>query len=383
MAAASSCLGDAAPILKHATCVLALLPVLVGAAASAETPTELLQKGIAALGGGQIEASVQLLEQARAATSDRKLLGQIHLYLGLNHVAAGATAKARAALATALGHDSSLRLDPQRFKPEFVLLFEEVRRGLSGELTVGTEGPPARVLVDGEERGRAPFTGQLSVGDHTVEVVSADGLSTYRARVKIGPGAPVRLVARLERKTSPLSVATSPPGAEVLLDGGGLGVTPLRTSVEAGDHLLTLRRAGYREETLRVTVGLRGQHVWRALEPRAERRGLLAGRRWTWIAAAAGLAALGVGVGVGVAADHDYDGWVSHCLAGYGPGCVEARDTVRRKDAAANAMFGVAGALAVTSVVLYFIEGRARAKEHDRRLRPIVGAAGAGLRVGF
>jgi hypothetical protein len=60
----------------------------------------------------------------------------------------------------------------------------------------------------------------------------------------------------LEGRTATLMIQTNPPGAEVLLDGEVLGVTPLDkpTLMNAGDHSVEVRKAGFRTRLLRRTL---------------------------------------------------------------------------------------------------------------------------------
>jgi|GEM_PF-4251427 len=82
----------------------------------------------------------------------------------------------------------------------------------------------------------------------------------------------------------------------------------------------------------------------------------LMGRRWTWVAAAGGLVTGIIGMGLGIAAHVDYgtykdSGTPSSQYA-------ELESGVSGKATGANVMFVVAGALAVTTAILYFVGGR-------------------------
>jgi len=68
-------------------------------------------------------------------------------------------------------------------------------------------------------------------------------------------------------ETTPVSIATRPPGASVFLNDEFLGATPGRFPVpRAGKHLLTLRRSGYAPRT-RVLDGARPGTLNEVLEP--------------------------------------------------------------------------------------------------------------------
>jgi tetratricopeptide (TPR) repeat protein len=114
-------------------------------------------------------------------------------------------------------------------------------------------------------------------------------------------------------------------------------------------------------------------------------------RFYTWIAAG-GAAALALsGLVVGLNAQSKYDELKDRCA----PGCTDSEvDSVKTRALVADVLFGVAGAAAVTAVVLFFLEGRAdRAATEEgtqdssvsRRLRiaPVAGAGTYGLSAGL
>jgi hypothetical protein len=110
-------------------------------------------------------------------------------------------------------------------------------------------------------------------------------------------------------------------------------------------------------------------------------------RLWTWVAAGSAVAVAAAGLGLGLSARSDYS---SACdLLEGAPECSARRDLkqesdrhrfeilhdqVGQKSLAANVCWGVAGALAVTAVVLYFVEGRVRRGESPGKK--------VGLRIG-
>jgi hypothetical protein len=93
------------------------------------------------------------------------------------------------------------------------------------------------------------------------------------------------------------------------------------------------------------------------------RRTLFGDRLWTWVTAGVALAALGTGIGLGVSSNSDFASWEDNCWNNSHPDCDDVADRVQTKDQVANVMFGVAAAMAVSSVVLFFVEGRDNAGE--------------------
>jgi hypothetical protein len=376
-------------------CAAFALILLAPAAALGEDASALLDKGIASFGQGQLEASRQALEQARAATKDAKILAKIQLYLGLNAAVEGQTSKAREAFTAALRHDPTLLMDATSFKPDLVALFESVRKQTPGELRISLGAPGATVWINGKTQGSLPLALKLPVGKHTVEVRSADGLASFRSEVVVLAGLPTQVAARLVPKQGKLRIRTSPGGAEVLLDGEAVGRTPLDRQVTAGKHVVAVQVDGHAPVMKRIEVKP-GEDTRLALNltplapgpAAAEEPNFFTRRLWTWVAAGTALAALGAGIGVGVSANADFDEYELSCNEAHAY-CNELGDRVDTKDRVANAMFGVAGAAAAAAVVLYFVEGRTLATGQEKRasgasrVRALVGPTGGALKVTF
>lgn len=265
----------------------------------------------------EFEDAIRLLTRARAMTRDPGLLGKIYLQLGINHAVLGESQKAQASFRLALTHDPALELNPGQIKKSTVALLGQVRRGMSGRLMV-TANQAAVVTVDGRRQGSTPHTGRLPVGRHRVEV-RRDAQRLVRV-----------VIIRLDRLSR----------------------------VAARFKVVAARRA--------LPAGKK---------PRR-------GRIWTWVAAGAAVTALGVGIGFGLAADSSYD--ELEALVAGSRRDLEARqklvDSVESRALTANIIFGVAGAMAVTSVVLLFLEGRSSSSERrgSKRGLQLVPLAGAG-----
>ena len=74
--------------------------------------------------------------------------------------------------------------------------------------------------------------------------------------MQVRAGQTTRLSPRLVRevRTGTLSVDSSPQGAEVFVDGGRVGRTPVRLALDEGAHDVELRLAGYEPYRARVQV---------------------------------------------------------------------------------------------------------------------------------
>ncbi len=113
----------------------------------------------------------------------------------------------------------------------------------------------AQVVVDGRAAGATPLEDlALSAGDHTVEVRAPLHLP-YSTEIRVQPGdPPLALEAGLVPNWAPLTIASSPTGAEILLDRSLVGKTPATLEVEAGARTLVLRRSGSKSVTRTVQV---------------------------------------------------------------------------------------------------------------------------------
>jgi hypothetical protein len=123
-------------------------------------------------------------------------------------------------------------------------------------LTVTTEG--ADVQVDGASVGASPLPGPLTlpVGVHALKVTK-DGYAEYLDTVKIGTNETSTVEVDLLPFKAVLSLASSPPGVDVQIDGQLVGQTPLKHEVDAGEHVIRMGLDGYHdaEKALRVEAG--------------------------------------------------------------------------------------------------------------------------------
>ena len=132
-----------------------------------------------------------------------------------------------------------------------------------GSLYLTSNPSGAQVYVDSTYRGSTPTTvGTLSEGTHTVQL-RLSGYSDFSQTVTIYGGQTTTLNANLVQPTptpsvGSLSIASSPPAAEVYLDNVFQGYTPLTlNNIPPGLHAITLRLAGYQDwqENVQVSGG--------------------------------------------------------------------------------------------------------------------------------
>jgi hypothetical protein len=198
-------------------------------------------------------------------------------------------------------------------------------------------------------------------------------------------------VAELKTKVGSLLIECATAGAEIGVDGKPVGLTPLANSVRVtpGNHQVTAKhstgslamedvnvRAGTVETVvlrLRAVVepvavaptpapaiDLQARPAPSALPAEAD-QGWWLGRKWTWVAAGSTVVFTGVAAIFGARMQSRFDSLHSSC------GSASQRtiacnksdiDSVTTLKNTANIFWGLAGAAAVTTGILFFVEGR-------------------------
>ena len=125
----------------------------------------------------------------------------------------------------------------------------------TGTLSVTTNPVGLDVIIDGQARGRTPFSGALSPGSH--QLVIARGDDRRSIPVTITAGSQVsQFVELAESKPShgQLQVRSDPAGANVSVDGQRRGIAPVTLDdLAPGVHTVTLDSA-IGTVTQRVTI---------------------------------------------------------------------------------------------------------------------------------
>ena len=121
-----------------------------------------------------------------------------------------------------------------------------------GQIAIDSTPQGAQVQLDGKTDPTwvTPFTlSGLNAGQHTV-TVSKPGYSSDTRTVAIASGNKSFLVTHLTQLMATLSVNSTPAGANVYIDGRDTGkLTPAQVSVDKGQHVVLVRKAGYIDET--------------------------------------------------------------------------------------------------------------------------------------
>ena len=211
----------------------------------------------------------------------------------------------------------------------------EARLGAMGvqQLIVLTDPTGAEVQVDGQARGRTPFSATLPLGTHQV-LVGLANYETLRREVVLTPDRAIQLdfaLSRVEPKPEETREAAPPPSA------------PAAPAASALPPALAPAPAAAQAPLVPT-------------EPEA-RKPTEHHRVFTWVAAGAAVVAAGAGVYYGVEARN-----ASNDLRAMAtPNGARAQDlanSATSRARTANILYGVAGAACAAGVTLYFLEGR-------------------------
>jgi serine/threonine protein kinase len=129
---------------------------------------------------------------------------------------------------------------------------------IPGQALIDSTPQGAQFQVDGKSDPSwvTPFTvANLGPGKHVVSVSKAGYTSDTRS-VDVAAASRSSLVVHLAPINALMVVNSTPPGAEVIVDGKSTGrVTPAQFAVEKGKHTVLLRKQGYLEETVTADLG--------------------------------------------------------------------------------------------------------------------------------
>ena len=180
------------------------------------------------------------------------------------------------------------------------------RAARTGQLVILSQQQGAQVFVDEQNVGTLPIEPQsLAPGDHTVRVTQP-GFTDFTDVVTITVGEQSSVEVELIAISAVLHIETTPPGAQVFIDGRFVGAAPGDFDLGDGTRSVRVRLAGY-HEVIRELTGAPGERSQLVLpleqlpadeDPtrvRAEPTHWYE-KPWTWIAIGGGAIALAVGI---------------------------------------------------------------------------------------
>ena len=138
---------------------------------------------------------------------------------------------------------------------------------LPGKLDVRTALEDVEVLVDGEPAGKAPgLVENIPRGPHLLEFRKRRYFPSQREMEIEGLGRTQSVDVELEPAWGQLDVSSVPAGAEVMVDGEAVGVTPLTTEVLETGTLLTVSSPGYKTWEREVSVQAGSREAYPPIE---------------------------------------------------------------------------------------------------------------------
>ena len=146
-----------------------------------------------------------------------------------------------------------------------------VMNPLPGRISVSAGGlAGARVSVGGADVGNTPVSdAPVEAGDYEL-VVSLDRYRDFSRNISVaGREVEQHFEVELQPAWAEVSLASEPPGAEVLVDGEPVGQTPLTAEILEGGRLLTLRLPRHKawQDQLEIVAGESMQLPAVTLEP--------------------------------------------------------------------------------------------------------------------
>jgi formylglycine-generating enzyme required for sulfatase activity len=123
------------------------------------------------------------------------------------------------------------------------------------DVSINSLPQSADVKIDGTSFGNTPLRIQLGAGTYLLEV-SADGHKTWQHRLVVKPGEAQEIDdIQLNHADGKLAIKTKPAGANIIVGGTFIGLTPLEIDLSPDkDHVIQISKAGYEESTRKVRV---------------------------------------------------------------------------------------------------------------------------------
>ncbi|MDP7531065.1 MAG: PEGA domain-containing protein, partial [Candidatus Scalindua sp.] len=121
-----------------------------------------------------------------------------------------------------------------------------VLRITTGAIKINSEPANATIYLDGKKVGKTPDTiRSIAPGTHEVEV-RMKGHEKWKRSVKVNVGKEKVLTALLQIKTGSIRVESTPPNADIYIDGEKAGTTPdTLLSIIPDQHEVEVRMDGY------------------------------------------------------------------------------------------------------------------------------------------
>ena len=137
-------------------------------------------------------------------------------------------------------------------------MVELILQPLPGKLTITSEPPGARVLIDNEQIGETPLNDvPVEAGEHSLTVQAERYLDLSQALTVTGREVRQQLELTLAPAWAEVSIDSTPTGATILVDGESAGTTPATLEILQGERQLMLQLASFADwqQTLEILAG--------------------------------------------------------------------------------------------------------------------------------
>lgn len=124
-----------------------------------------------------------------------------------------------------------------------------------GYLVIFSGTKDAKIYIDGEFIGVIPYPEpvELSAGEHTVRLTK-EGYAEYYDTFQIVEGETTELEIDLIGFAGILRISSNVQDAIVQLDNKVVGKTPIEIEASAGDHIILMKKEGYKEIMKNINV---------------------------------------------------------------------------------------------------------------------------------
>ncbi|MBO7263193.1 MAG: PEGA domain-containing protein [Alistipes sp.] len=113
----------------------------------------------------------------------------------------------------------------------------------------------AKIYVNNEYKGFSTWTGNLAVGQYTFEARKDNHYpTTITQNISVNPAKQTYTLNTPRPIVGELNITSTPPNAEVYIDGKLIGTTQLKHNVIIGNHEIVVKAKGYRSNKQSVTI---------------------------------------------------------------------------------------------------------------------------------
>lgn len=131
---------------------------------------------------------------------------------------------------------------------------------LTGSISISSDPSGANIYLDEASNGFTPKTiSDVQTGSHTIQLEKS-GYESVMIATHVYTGETATVYETLTSKTGSISISSTPPGANIYLDGIYKGTTPTTISgVLPGSHAIRLEKNDYEDyllESVSVTAGV-------------------------------------------------------------------------------------------------------------------------------